>query len=115
MAPPRLLHGAPVVDTVTRDPTVGSWGSPLVGNANQLAAMPSLHVAWAVWVSVVLACISGARWLQGVSAFHVLLTTYVIMATANHYLLDAVAGAVLVWVALVLMSLVADRPGRGVG
>ncbi len=60
VAPPRLLADAGFVDTVRLGHTWGSWGSPLVEHANQLAAMPSLHIGWAVWVSVVLACVSGA-------------------------------------------------------
>jgi diacylglycerol O-acyltransferase / wax synthase len=112
VTPPRLLPDLGFVDTVRLGRTWGSWGSPLVAHANQLAAMPSLHIAWALWVSVVLACISGARWLQLASAGHVLLTALVIMATANHYLLDAVGGGVLVWLTLSLMGIFRDRPGR---
>jgi diacylglycerol O-acyltransferase / wax synthase len=111
VTPPRLLVGAGFVDTVRLGRTWGSWGSPMVEHANQLAAMPSLHIGWAVWVSLVLACVSGARWIQALSAAHVLLTAAVIMATANHYLLDAVGGVLLVWVTIGLMDLVQDRPG----
>ncbi len=115
-APPRLLRSeSGFYDTVLHGSTWGSWGSPLVNQANQLAAMPSLHIAWAVWVSIVLACISSARWLQGLSAVHVLLTAFVVMATANHYLLDVVAGAVLVWITVAIMSYVVDRPGSPKG
>jgi hypothetical protein len=112
VAPPRLLPELGFVDTVRLGHTWGSWGSPMVEHANQLAAMPSLHIAWALWVSVVLACVSGARWLQVVSAVHVLATALVIMATANHYLLDAIGGGVLVWLTLALMGVFQDRPGR---
>jgi hypothetical protein len=90
-APPRFLGHLGFVDTVSRGGTVGSWGSGLVDAANQLAAMPSLHVGWALWVSVVLARITASRWVQLLSAVHVLVTLFVVMATANHYLLDAVA------------------------
>jgi hypothetical protein len=90
-APPRFLGHLGFVDTVSRGGTIGSWGSGIVDAANQLAAMPSLHVGWALWVSVVLARITASRWVQLLSAFHVLLTLFVVMATANHYLLDAVA------------------------
>ena len=41
-----------------------------------------------------------------------LLTAFVVMATANHYLLDVVAGAVLVWITVALMAIVVDRPGN---
>src|SRR5215475_1116472 len=115
VTPPRLLVGEGFVDTVTLGHTVGSWGTPLVGHANQLAAMPSLHIAWAVWVSVVLACVSGAKWVQGVSALHVLVTALVIFATANHYVSDALGGIVVVWLTLGIMAIVQDRPGRWSG
>jgi len=90
-APPRMLGDLGFVDTVTRGGTVGSWGSGVVDAANQVAAMPSLHIGWALWVSVVLARITARRSMQVLSAIHVLLTLFVVMATANHYLLDAVA------------------------
>ena len=94
--PPRMLPGNTYVDTVTQGHTVGSWGSPMVAGANQLAAMPSLHMAWALWVSVAIAWAGIPRWVQLISAVHVLVTLFVILATANHYLLDAVAAAVIV-------------------
>ena len=112
VAPPRLLPGSGFVDTVLEDDTIGSWGSPLVSHANQMAAMPSLHIGWALWVSVVLACVSGRWWVQAISAVHVSLTAFVIMATGNHYWLDAVGGAVLVWLSVAMMSLFRDRPGK---
>ncbi|HEY2670315.1 MAG TPA: phosphatase PAP2 family protein [Rugosimonospora sp.] len=115
VAPPRLLPDLGFVDTVRSGHTWGSWGSSVVGHANQLAAMPSLHIAWALWVSVVLACVSGAHWVQGLSAAHVLLTALVIMATANHYLLDAVGGGLLVWLSVSLLGIFQDRPGSSLG
>jgi len=97
--PPRMLPGNTFYDTVTHGHTVGSWGSSMVAGANELAAMPSLHMAWALWVSVVLAAAGVRGWLQVLSAVHVLVTLLVIMSTANHYLLDAVAAFALVWAA----------------
>jgi diacylglycerol O-acyltransferase / wax synthase len=102
VTPPRLLAGAGFVDTVRAGHTWGSWGSPLVAHANQLAAMPSLHVAWALWVSVVLAELKHTRTVQAVSLIHVGVTLWVIMATANHFLLDAAGGALAVWLGVVL-------------
>src|SRR4051794_4123872 len=68
---------------------LGVVGSPLVDHAKTLAVMPSLHVGWALWVSVVLACVAGGVRLQALSGVHVLVTVFVIVATANHYLVDA--------------------------
>jgi hypothetical protein len=111
LMPPRLLAGAGYVDTVLRGHTWGSWGSPLVAHANVLAAMPSLHVGWALWVSVLLGYLSGGRVMQGISAVHVLLTAYVIMATANHYVVDALAAVPLVWVSAWVGRWLSPRPG----
>ncbi len=113
--PPRLLPGAAFVDTVRANHTWGSWGSPLVTHANQLAALPSLHVAWALWVSVVLARISGGRGTQAASALHVLVTVAVIVATANHYLLDAAGAALAVALAFALTALGRGAPGTDAG
>ena len=108
VAPPRLVANLGFTDTVVLDRTWGSWGSPLVSHANQLAAMPSLHIGWALWVSVILATIASGWVSQTVSGVHVLLTLLVIMATANHYLIDAFGGA-LVAVAAVAVT----RPRKG--
>ncbi|HST67233.1 MAG TPA: phosphatase PAP2 family protein [Mycobacteriales bacterium] len=108
-APPRLVPDQGFVDTVRLGHTLGSWGSPVGDHANQLAAMPSLHFAWAVWVSAVLARLGHAWWLQVISAAHVLLTFAVIVATGNHYVLDAVAGFALA----ALCVAVVGRPPPG--
>lgn len=111
LAPPRMLPGTAFVDTVAQAGTVGSWGSPLVAHANQLAAMPSLHIAWALWVSVMLARRSHARWLQVISGIHVTVTFLVVIATANHYVLDAVGAAVAVGLAVLAAEACTSRPG----
>jgi hypothetical protein len=111
VTPPRLVPGLDFIDTVRLGHTWGSWGSPMVEHANQLAAMPSLHIAWAVWVSVVLAQVRAGRLVQWLSGLHVLSTVTVIMATANHYLLDAVGGALLVLLCWWVMRLFQPPPG----
>ncbi|NYI91173.1 hypothetical protein HNR02_004496 [Amycolatopsis endophytica] len=111
VAPPRMLEGAGFVDTVRLGHTFLSWGSPALQGANQLAAMPSLHVGWALWVSVVLARIRGGRVVQVVSAVHVLITFAVIVATGNHYWIDA-AGAVVFIVAATWLAQVAKPVER---
>lgn len=95
MAPPRMLINLGFVDTGVRygQSVYGTVGQdPL---ANQFAAMPSLHVGWAVLVAVV--CIrsghSRRRWLW---SLHPLITTLVVVVTANHYWLDGVVGALVI-------------------
>ncbi len=109
-APPRMLPGLGFIDTVSRGHTVGSWGSGVVDTANQLAAMPSLHIGWALWVSFVLARFTAGIRVQVLSAAHVLLTLFVVMATANHYLLDAVAVVVPIMVGIEYARWRHDRP-----
>lgn len=104
VTPPRLLHELGYTDTVLQGGTIGSWGTPLVGNANQLAAMPSLHIAWALWVSVVLARLARGSFVQGVSGVHVAVTLFVIIATANHYWVDAIAAVPFVWVSVIVVD-----------
>jgi diacylglycerol O-acyltransferase / wax synthase len=104
VTPPRLMHSGDYVDTVARGATFGSWGTPLMSSVNQFAAMPSLHVAWALWVSVVLARLARGIAVQLLSAANVAVTAFVIIPTANHFLLDAVAAIPLVWVSVAVVD-----------
>jgi hypothetical protein len=111
--PPRLITDLGFVDTVQLGQTWGSWGSPVVSHANDVAAMPSLHVAWSLWALVMLVRAVRMRLIWAVSAVQVLITTLVIMATGNHYLLDAVAGALLVALSVGFADFVhRGRPGE---
>lgn len=117
--PPRLLdasHG--FVDTMAQYSSYGWWGGEasaprgLGGMTNQYAAMPSLHVGWALWCGVMLWRLGGNRLTKVLAVAYPLLTTVVVMGTANHYFLDAVAGAVVMGAGLLLTPLVtrcADR------
>ncbi|UGY91572.1 phosphatase PAP2 family protein [Streptomyces gobiensis] len=99
--PPRLLAaGYGFVDTMEQYSAFGWWGaeasapSGLGGLTNQYAAMPSLHVGWALWCGVVLWQYGRQSTLVRTLAIgYPLLTVIVVMGTANHYFLDAVAGA----------------------
>jgi diacylglycerol O-acyltransferase len=108
VTPPRLLPELGLVDTVAQG---NAWWSELVDHANQLAAMPSLHVSWAVWVSMVLFRL-GRAWVQVVSGIHVIVTVLVVFATANHYVPDVVAAVVLVAVSVVMANAWHDRAAR---
>lgn len=110
VTPPRLLPDLGFVDTVVTGGTWGSWGTPLVDGSNQLAAVPSLHVGWALWVSVVLARIASGLVVQLLSALHVLITVYVIVATANHFVVDAVIAAAFVAASIVAVDRWYARP-----
>jgi hypothetical protein len=72
-----------------------------VGAATQVAAMPSIHVAWAAFIALTVICVSTSRWRWLVLA-HPILTTIVVVATANHWWIDGVVGVALIPVAYVV-------------
>jgi hypothetical protein len=103
VAPPRLQPG--FVDVVAATHAWSSWHSgALATRANQLAAMPSLHVAWAVWVALALRQTRPGRWGPAIGTAHVALTVAAVVATGNHYTLDVVAGAATTALAVVVVG-----------
>jgi hypothetical protein len=93
LAPPRLLPGGGFIDTVVVFHTWGSWGTGAVASAsNQYAAMPSLHIAWASWCAVGIWQLTRRDWVRLLGICYPLATLFVVLGTANHYLVDAVAG-----------------------
>jgi hypothetical protein len=94
LAPPRLMDGSQgYVDTIIAFHTWGSWGSADVAAAsNQYAAMPSLHIGWALWCAVVIWALAERRWVRVLGALYPCMTLFVIVGTANHFVLDAVGG-----------------------
>lgn len=109
-APPRLLPGAGFVDSVARA-GFGSSHGPIP--ADQYGALPSLHLAWATWVAVTGFTIARGLLPRLLFVAHPVLTAVVVVATANHYLLDVAAGALLglaaVWASGLLPGVV-TRP-----
>ncbi|MGI8662969.1 MAG: phosphatase PAP2 family protein [Acidimicrobiales bacterium] len=106
MAPPRMFPELGFVDTglLYGQSVYGRGGS---GISNQLAAMPSVHVGWALLVGLAAAVIGSSRW-RWVVLLHPILTVVAVTATANHWYGDGiVAGAILV-VALAIVA-AADR------
>lgn len=93
LAPPRLLPGSGYIDTVTVHNTWGSMASGDLANvSNQYAAMPSMHVAWSMWCAIMVILFSRRLWVRLLVTAHPAATLVVIVATGNHFLLDAVGG-----------------------
>ena len=82
-----------------------AYGGGAATVANQFAAMPSLHVGWALLIALVVVRTAKSRWRWIVVA-HPVITTLVVVVTANHYWVDAVVVALL----LGLVLLVTPRP-----
>jgi hypothetical protein len=99
LAPPRMRPDLGFVDTGAMfGPNV--YGPPEGGSiANQYAAMPSLHIGWAVLVAVGLIVATRSRW-RWLWLAHPIITILVVVATANHWWLDGAVGIALLGMAI---------------
>lgn len=97
LAPPRLMPGLGFIDTVhgVQDFAKPDYGA-LTEMTNQYAAMPSLHFGWSLWCGVVVVMLAPKPWMKALGLLHPLFTVSAIIATANHWVLDAVGGAAVV-------------------
>ncbi|MDH2388691.1 phosphatase PAP2 family protein [Streptomyces sp. HNM0663] len=95
LAPPRLMNGQHFIDTVLVHET---WGSMASGNfknmSNQYAAMPSMHIGWSLWCGLIIFAVAAAPWAKILGVLYPTATLIVIVATANHFWLDAVGGMI---------------------
>jgi PAP2 superfamily len=106
VAPPRMLPGTGMVDTAVRyGQSVYSWKGGF--DADQLSAMPSVHVGWALIVAIAVITVSRSRW-RWLAVGYPLLTMLAVVVTANHFWLDGVVAAL-----LVVMVLGGQRLARG--
>jgi hypothetical protein len=93
-APPRLVPGSGVLDTVSYFHTIGSYDSGATQHAaDEFASMPSLHFAWALWCATTMCRLAQRRWIRWAWFIYPTMTFVDILATGNHYVLDAAAGA----------------------
>src|SRR5215467_8782095 len=98
VAPPRLLPLTGMTDTgLTYGQSV--YGTRAGIDADQLSAMPSIHIGWALLVALVVVATARSRWRWLALAYPVL-TTLAVVVTANHFWLDGIAAAVLLALAI---------------
>jgi PAP2 superfamily len=102
LAPPRLVPELGMLDTML---AVGpsAYSSPNTGFANQFAAMPSLHIGWAILVAVAVLRATRSRW-RWLVLLHPALTTTVVVVTANHYWLDGIIAALLLAMSILIVG-----------
>jgi hypothetical protein len=93
--PPRALEG--FVDTMSEVSGFDLEHPVLVRLYNPVAAMPSLHVAFAVLTGAAIAERTESRVARSAAYAYPPLVAFIVTATGNHYVLDAVAGAALGW------------------
>lgn len=102
-APPRLLEDSyGFVDVMAQRASLGWWegdaSTPqgLESLTNDFAAMPSLHVGWALWCGLMLYRYAEQPSVRMLGIAYPAFIAAVVMGTGNHYLLDCVAGAALI-------------------
>ncbi len=111
-APPRTLPA--FQDVLASTSGQGWWGADasaprgLGELTNQLAAFPSMHAGWALWVRLVVHRSTRHRGLRLASSVYALGTAVVVVGTANHWVLDVLAG----WVIIAATYAVFQRRAR---
>jgi len=124
VAPPRLVPGpSHLADTsqslsldhtpfaglvaAKNESTTPTWA----GSTNPFAAMPSLHVGWALWASLALWPLLRRRWMRLVALAYPAAMLLSVVVTGNHWLLDGLVGAALAALTLaVAVAWEAHRP-----
>jgi hypothetical protein len=103
VAPPRMLTSLGFVDLAGRygESVYGAAG-PTAG-ADQLSAMPSVHVAWSLVVAWAVITRGTSRWRWLIVA-HPVITVLVVVGTGNHYWADGVVAAAVVATVLSLQA-----------
>jgi hypothetical protein len=102
LAPPRLFTGDRLIDTMQIFGPSAYNPDSTTGVANQYAAMPSLHVAWAVLVGITVVRVSRSRF-RHLALLHPVITIFVVVATGNHYWLDGFVGLALLGISAVVV------------
>lgn len=109
LMPPRLLNAGPpwgveldqydFVDTL--EVVGGLWSfesATMQSVSNQWAAMPSLHIAWAIWTTLATWPVVRRRWVRAVFVAYPVATLFAIIVTGNHFWLDAAGGLLVLMV-----------------
>lgn len=110
VAPPRLLPGYDYVDTLIKFHTWGSFADPeIAAHSNQYAAMPSLHIGWALWCGLSIFMCARSVWARALGLLYPVFTLIVIVGTANHYIVDAVGAALVVMLAFGIQALLSGH------
>ncbi|NEE03383.1 phosphatase PAP2 family protein [Phytoactinopolyspora halotolerans] len=108
VAPPRFLADLGFIDTVTEHTNAYRVLQP-PGFTNQYAAMPSLHLGWNLLMGIAWATLSTSRWGKVFGIAMPVLMFLAIVLTANHYIVDGIAGGLLALIGLVGASWLVRR------
>jgi hypothetical protein len=115
LCPPRFMPGLGYIDSFDTHNTWGTAAGKGVGGlpsaaTDLYAAMPSLHIGWSAWCGLAIAHLAERRWVKALGILYPCVTFFVIISTANHYVLDAVFALVTLALAFLVQRLLHGRP-----
>jgi hypothetical protein len=106
-APPRFMPEWGFQDSVAQFTGLTSEGSSANALYNPFAAVPSMHVAFALMLGMPMAYLAKRRWVKLLWLAYPAVVSFVVVATANHWWFDAFSGAVVAGVAAVAATVFA--------
>ena len=95
LAPPRYLPEYGFVDTIQKFGPTWYGGREMHVYYNAFAAMPSLHFGWTVLFGVLFLSMK-SKWIKPLGIIYPAMTFFAITITGNHYIIDAVGGALVI-------------------
>jgi PAP2 superfamily len=114
VAPPRFSVPGMTDIMVAHDILSAAHPRGATSLVNLYAAMPSLHVGWAAWCALAVVTATRGRW-RHLAWLYPAATTLVVLASANHFLLDAVGGLAVAGLGMLAAGPPARRPARWPG
>jgi len=99
-APPRMLTNDGFIDTLEKTANLNFSSGPIAFLSNPFAAIPSVHTCFSLIIGTSCFFLVRRRFLRVTWLFYPVLIVFSIVATANHFWLDAFLGALLAVVAL---------------
>jgi hypothetical protein len=102
VAPPRMLPSTGMVDTAVQ------YGQSVYAthsgfDPDQLSAMPSVHVGWAILVAIMVISAARSRW-RWLAVLYPVMTTLAVVVTANHFWLDGIVAAIVLGAVLLIQA-----------
>lgn len=94
VAPPRLIPFAGFIDTMAAFDRVGYNAQEAKAWVNPFAAVPSLHFGWSLLLAAVVAWVGRRPALWVFAVLWPIAMFFAVIVTGNHFILDAVFGAV---------------------
>ncbi len=112
VAPPRMMEGHGFVDTLSIISGIDLHAGNLSGWFNPYAAVPSMHFGYALMVGAVTALLAKRIWVRALAVAYPGIVFFTIVGTANHFVIDALAGGIVLITAFLVTWTCTRLAGR---